>query len=184
MPDPQALRSAWQAHTDAEFISQDIDAVMATMVPEPAVIHVPTAMGGIGYQGVRDFYTRLFVGHNPADFTIDSLSQTVGTEQLVDEMIVSFTHDSAVPWILPGVPPTGVRVSVPVIAVVGFDATAVRSEHIYWDQASVLAQVGLLAPATVSSLPVLADQPAVLDGRVTLNELATPAGPRPTPHEP
>lgn len=181
MPDPQALRSAWQAHTDAEFVSQDIHAVMATMVPEPTVIHVPTAMGGIGYQGVRDFYTRLFVGHNPADFAIDSLSQTVGTDQLVDEMIVSFTHDSAVPWILPGVPPTGVRVSVPVIAVVGFDATAVRSEHIYWDQASVLAQVGLLAPAAVSSLPVLTDQSAVLHGRVTLNELMNRS--RPTRHE-
>jgi carboxymethylenebutenolidase len=87
------------------------------------------------------------------------------------------------PWILLGVPPTGLRVSAPVITVVGFEDTAVHSEHIYWDQASVPAQVGLFIPAKVSSLPVLVDEPAVLHGRVSMNKLMTSNGPHPTPPE-
>ena len=52
---------------------------------------------------------------------------------------------------LPGVAPTGRKVLIPTVVVMGFESGKVAYEHIYWDQASVLVQVGLLDPA---ALPV------------------------------
>ena len=52
---------------------------------------------------------------------------------------------------LPGIPPTGKRVEIPHVVVMKFENGKVAHEHIYWDQASVLVQVGLLDPV---NLPV------------------------------
>ena len=52
---------------------------------------------------------------------------------------------------LPGVPPTNRRVEIPLVAIVRFRDGKLAHEHIYWDQASVLKQIGLLHD---SSLPV------------------------------
>ncbi|MGW2559360.1 nuclear transport factor 2 family protein [Streptomyces sp. NPDC001514] len=169
-PDPSELERVWELHTSGEFSTLDVDATMATMTDAPVVLHVPTAMGARGREAVRDFYRRWFIGHNPPDFTITPLTRTTGPGRIVDEMLVSFTHDVEVPWILPTVPPTGRTVSVAVIAVVSFDGSLISSEHIYWDQASVLAQTGLIDPGTLSRLPVVTDQRATLtDG--ALNRL-------------
>ncbi|WP_220448478.1 nuclear transport factor 2 family protein [Nonomuraea mesophila] len=172
MSDREAMARTWDQHTSAEFVTRDVDATMRTMTGNPSVMHVPTGMGGVGYDGVRDFYRRWFVGRNAADTTIESLSRTVGEASIVDEMMISFTHDVEIPWILPGVPATGRRVRVPGIAVVGFEGTAVASERIYWDQASVLAQVGLLDEETARRLPVITDPQGLLDGTVAPNLLA------------
>ncbi|MFG2196243.1 nuclear transport factor 2 family protein [Streptomyces sp. NPDC048639] len=171
MADHAAMERIWEAHMAGEFVAQDVEATMSTMTGDPAVLHVPTAMGGIGYDAVKDFYARWFIGRNPEDFTVRSLSRTVGDHGIVDEMIVSFTHDIEVPWILPGVAPTGRSVSVPVVAVVGFRGTAVAGEHIYWDQAAVLLQTQLLGAGAVRHLPVIAVPEDVLDGKVPLNRL-------------
>jgi carboxymethylenebutenolidase len=128
-------------------------------------------MGGVGYDSVKDFYTRCFVGRNAADLSIESLSRTVGDERIVDEMLLTFTHDVEVPWILPGVAATDKKIVIPVIGIVGFEGTAVASEHIYWDQAAVLAQVGLLDTETVQRLPMIASPHALLDGTMATNEL-------------
>jgi carboxymethylenebutenolidase len=69
----------------------------------------------------------------------------------VDELIVSFTHDTQWDYLLPGIPPTGRRVELPHVVVMKFENGKDAHEHIYWDQASLLVQVGLLNPA---SLPV------------------------------
>lgn len=170
-PNRAELERVWEEHTAGEFRTLDLDATMATMAHAPEVLHVPTAMGARGRTQVRDFYARWFVGRNPEDFTIAPLSRTVGERSIVDEMIVSFTHDIEVPWILPGVRPSHLPVSVPVIAVVGFDGSLIASEHIYWDQAAVLAQTGLLAADREGNLPIVADQAGTLtDG--LLNQLA------------
>ena len=87
----------------------------------------------------------------PNDAQVTPISRTVGKDQVVDELIVSFTHDSPWDYLLPGVPPTGKRVELPHVVVMKFENGKVAHEHIYWDQASLLVQVGLLDPA---NLPV------------------------------
>ncbi|NMH80060.1 ester cyclase [Pseudonocardia xinjiangensis] len=162
----------WAAHTAAEFVTRDVDATMRTMTDNPTVLHVPTGMGGVGFDGVRDFYQQWFVGRNPADLSIVSMSQTIGDASIVDEMLITFTHDIEIPWILPAVAPTGKQVRIPVIGIVGFEGADVASERIYWDQAAVLAQVGLLDSAAAERLPFVTAPDGLLDGSLALNQLA------------
>jgi carboxymethylenebutenolidase len=139
------LGSIFDAHVGAEFIEKDIHSTMATMTDQPCVTHVPTMAGGIGYEAVRSFYISSFIGHWPADTVVEEVSRTVGDRRLVAELIMHFTHDCRIPAFLPGVPATGRPVTLPVVVVMGFDDHAkVDYERIYWDQASLLLQVGLL----------------------------------------
>jgi carboxymethylenebutenolidase len=121
------------------------------MVDAPYVNHIPTMTGGVGPHQLKRFYKYHFIGANPPDTKLIPVSRTVGTDSLVDEMLFSFTHTSEIDWMLPGVPPTGRKVEVPVVAVVQFHDGKLAHEHIYWDQASVLVQIGLLDP---DNLPV------------------------------
>ncbi len=145
------LEALWEEHCRYEFETRDVDATMATMVDAPYVNHIPTMTGGVGHDQLKRFYKYHFIGTNPPDTKLVPVSRTVGTDSLVDEMLFSFTHTSEIDWMLPGVPPTGRKVEVPVVAVVKFRDGKLAHEHIYWDQASVLVQVGLLDP---NNLPV------------------------------
>jgi carboxymethylenebutenolidase len=71
---------------------------------------------------------------------------------------------------LPGIAPTGRRVEVPLVAIVRFREGKLVHEHIYWDQASVLVQLGLLDAGT---LPVAGVESAhkALDPSLTANAL-------------
>jgi carboxymethylenebutenolidase len=131
-------------HVKYEFEDPDVEATMKTMVKEPYVHHVPVLTGGNGYNGVRDFYTKQLVGKMPANTKIKHISRTVGRDQVVDELILSFTHDREIKFMLPGIPATGKYVELPHVVVMKFDANKIAHEHIYWDQASLLAQIGLL----------------------------------------
>ena len=141
------LVALWEEHTRTEFETRDVDATMATMVKEPYVNHIPTMTGGVGHDQLKRFYKYHFIGANPPDTSLVPISRTVGADSLVDEMIFSFTHTSEIDWMLPGVAPTGRRVEIPLVAIVQFRDGKVAHEHIYWDQASVLVQIGLLDPA-------------------------------------
>jgi carboxymethylenebutenolidase len=134
----------WAAHTEAEFVTKDVDATMATMAPDPFVNHVPVMTGGTGADEVRAFYSTRFIPRMPPDMETALVARTVGSDQLVDELIVRFTHSVVMDWILPAIAPTGRRVEVPFVVVVGVRDGKVTHERIYWDQASVLVQVGLL----------------------------------------
>jgi len=160
----QEIAAVFDAHVAAEFVQRDLDAAMATMNDDPYVNHVPVMTGGVGFEGVRDFYGRHFIGKWPEDTTITPVSRTIGEDQVVDELVLSFTHDIEMDAILPGIAPTGKRVQLAFCVVVGFDGGRVKHEHIYWDQASALVQVGLLDPA---GLPVTGEEQAanVLDPR-------------------
>lgn len=140
------LVALWEAHCRYEFETRDVDATMATMVAQPYVNHIPTMTGGVGYGALKRFYKYHFIGVNPPDFELTPISRTVGANTLVDEFVVSFTHTTRMDWMLPGVPPTGRRVEVPTVAIVRFDGDKLISEHIYWDQSTVLVQLGLLDP--------------------------------------
>lgn len=143
------LAALWDMHIYHEFQSRDVDATMATMVAEPYVNHIPTMTGGIGHRHLHHFYTNYFVHSNPPDMTSIPISRTVGATQVVDEALVSFTHSVEIPWMLPGIAPTGRRVEVALLSVVKFRGDKLWHEHIYWDQASVLAQLGLIDQATL-----------------------------------
>src|SRR5437660_3282714 len=150
------LVALWEAHCRCEFETRDVDATMATMTPEPYVNHIPTMTGGVGRDQLRLFYARHFIGANPPDTRLVPISRTVGADRVVDEMLFCFTHTSEIDWMLPGVEPTGRYVEVPLVAIVHFSDGKLVHEHIYWDQASVLVQIGKLDPA---GLPVTgADQ--------------------------
>jgi carboxymethylenebutenolidase len=145
------LSKLWEEHTAHEFATRDTEATLATMVEDAYVNHIPVLTGGNGKVALREFYSRDFIPSMPPDTTLTPVSRTVGTDQLVDEMIFAFTHTQEMPWMLPGVAPTGKRVEVPLVAIVRFRDGKLAHEHIYWDQASVLKQIGLL---TDESLPV------------------------------
>jgi carboxymethylenebutenolidase len=138
------LSALWDNHCYYEFATRDVDATMATMVAQPYVNHVPTMTGGVGYKELHRFYKNHFVDANPADTKLIPLSRTIGADRVVDEMIFCFTHDREIDWMLPGVKPTGKYVEVPLVAIINFRGDKLYHEHIYWDQASVLVQIGLL----------------------------------------
>jgi carboxymethylenebutenolidase len=145
------LPALWQQHTDHEFVTRDTEATLATMVDDAYVNHVPVMTGGRGKEALRAFYSRDFIPRMPPDTTLVPVSRTVGENQLVDEMIFCFTHTEEMPWMLPGVAPTNRSVKVPLVVIVKFRDGKLAHEHIYWDQASVLKQIGLLNDP---SLPV------------------------------
>src|SRR5262250_3547522 len=151
------LVQLWEEHTRHEFATRDTEATLATMVKDAYVNHVPVMTGGYGKNALRRFYSRDFIPSMPPDTTLTPISRTVGEDQIVDEMIFSFTHSLEMPWILPGIAPTNRRVEVPLVAIVRFRGDKIAHEHIYWDQASVLKQIGLLGD---SSLPVFGAETA------------------------
>ena len=150
-PAQQALNDLWDEHVRDEFATKDADGALDTMTPDARVNHVPVLTGGVGKEELREFYSRHFIPKMPADTQMVPISRTIGSERLVDEMIIRFTHTIEIDWMLPGIAPTGRRVEFATVAVIQFRDGKLFNEHIYWDQASVLVQLGLLDS---SKLPV------------------------------
>ena len=145
------LSALWETHTMHEFGTRDVDATMKTMVAQPYVNHIPTMTGGVGHDLLKRFYKHHFIPTTPADTKLIPISRTIGADRLVDEMLFCFTHDIEIDWMLPGIAPTGKYVEIPLVAIVNFRGDKLYHEHIYWDQASVLVQIGKLDP---KGLPV------------------------------
>jgi len=165
-PQQQLLNDLWEEHLRQEFNTRDPEATIDTMVPDAYVNHVPVLTGGLGHNQLREFYSRYFIPKMPPDTEIVPISRTIGVERLVDEMIFRFTHTLEMDWMLPGIAATGKRVECGLVVIVHFREGKLASEHIYWDQASVLAQIGFL---DTSRLPVVAVDSA--------NKLVNPALP-------
>jgi carboxymethylenebutenolidase len=158
----QSMDVIFARHMDAE-LSGDLDQTLSTMTADPHLVNVPTMVSGAGSEGVRDFYANHLIGQFfPPDVEFTTVSRTHGVGRLVDELVISFTHTIAIDWMLPGVAPTGRPVTAAFVVVVGIEDDKIAYEHIYWDQASVLVQIGLLDPA---GLPVVGREAAaqVLD---------------------
>jgi carboxymethylenebutenolidase len=166
----QSLIDVWEEHLRYEFGERDAAATVATMSDDNHVNHVPVMTGGFGRDEMLEFYGRYFIPQMPADTRLTSICRTVGQGRVIDEMIFAFTHDIEMDWMLPGVAPTGRWVEVPLVVVVQLRAGKVVFERIYWDQASVLVQIGLLDS---SRLPVVGVETArkVLDPRLPSNDL-------------
>jgi carboxymethylenebutenolidase len=145
------LSALWEQHTYLEFGARDAEATMRTMVAEPYVNHIPTMTGGVGHANLLRFYKHHFIPRTPRDTKLIPISRTIGTDRIVDEMLFCFTHDIEIDWMLPGVAPSGRYVEIPLVAIVHFRGDKLYNEHIYWDQASVLVQIGLLDAKLVPS---------------------------------
>ena len=160
----------WDKHCEYEFGSRNVADTMATMVAQPYVNHVPTMTGGVGHSLLSRFYQNHFVNSNPPDTVLIPISRTVGATQIVDELLFCFTHTCEVDWMLPGIPATGKRVEIPLVAIVKFRGDKLYHEHIYWDQASVLVQIGKIDPV---GLPVAGIETArkLLDEKLPSNGL-------------
>ena len=171
----QRLSDLWEEHVQHEFSTRHTEKTLATMVKDAYVNHIPVLTGGSGRDELREFYSKRFIPQMPPDTEMTPVSRTIGEDQLVDEMVFKFTHTIPMDWMLPGIPPTGKRVEVPLVAIVRFRDGKLAHEHIYWDQASVLVQIGLLDPAY---LPVAGVETAqkVLDPRLPANELMKRSG--------
>jgi carboxymethylenebutenolidase len=168
METKETLLSVWDQHVYAEFVAKSADEAVATMTAEPYVNVIPLMVSARGREELRDFYANHFVSQLPPDFEAVPVSRTIGQDQLVDELILRFTHSIRMDWILPSVAPTGKRVEIPFVVIVQFEGDKIAHEHIYWDQASVLVQLGLLQPG---GLPVRGADVvrSVLDRSVPLN---------------
>src|SRR5262245_37643593 len=169
MKTEDTLSSAWDRHLASEFAAKSADEALATMAADPHVNHVPLMIGGRGRAELYDFYANHFLNQILPDMEMVPVSRTVGQSRVVDELVARFTHSIRLDWLLPGVAPTGKRVELPFVVVVQFEGDKVAHEHPYWDQASVLIQVGLLD----RTLPVLGGETAaqVLDPTRPMNEL-------------
>lgn len=166
----QLLSNLWEEHIKYEFETRNTEDTLKTMVEDAYVNHIPVMTGGVGREELREFYSKRFIPQMPPDTELTPISRTIGDDRLVDEMVVKFTHTIAMDWMLPGIAPTGRRVEVPLVVIVHFRDGKLAHEHIYWDQASVLVQLGLLDPGT---LPVAGIDSArkVLDPTLPSNAL-------------
>ena len=165
-PLQQSMLDLFQKHVGAE-LAGDLETTMATMTDNPHLINVPVLTGGVGKNGVRDFYANHLVGKFfPPDVEMIVISRTIGDEQIVEELVIKFTHTTVIEWMLPGVNPTGKKVEVAFAVIVKVEDGKIAHEHIYWDQSSVLVQLGLLNPA---GLPVCGAEGArrILDSTQT-----------------
>lgn len=146
------LNALWEGHRACEFDVRDADATIETMVAQPYVNHIPTMTGGYGRELLRRFYRDHFISKSSKSTRAIPISRTLGVDRVVNEVLFCFTHDCEIDWMLPGVAPTGKYVEVGLVGIITFRGDKLMHEHIYWDQASVLVQIGLLDP---TGLPVL-----------------------------
>jgi carboxymethylenebutenolidase len=140
----EQLSAIWEDHIKYEFVTKDTESTLETMVADAYVNHVPVLTGGVGKDELRQFYSQHFIPNMPPDTAMTRISRTIGVDRLVEEMVFEFTHTIEMDWMLPGIAPTGKHVKVPLVVIVHFREGKLKHEHIYWDQASVLAQLGLL----------------------------------------
>jgi carboxymethylenebutenolidase len=169
-PAQQAMSALWDEHLRDEFAIKDANVAVDTMTPDAHVNLVPVLTGGVGREQVREFYSAHFIPKMPPDIEIVPISRTIGSESLVDEMIIRFTHTIELDWMLPGIAPTGKRVECATVGIIQFRDGKLFSEHLYWDQASVLVQLGLVDS---SKFPVVGVETArkVLDTTLPSNRI-------------
>src|SRR5262245_1060313 len=141
-----AMEKLWEEHLASEFKSKSAEAAINTMVDRPSVNHVPVMTGGVGRKQLTHFYDRYFIPQMPPDTQIIPVSRTIGYNRLVDEFVIKFTHTLQMDWLLPGISPTNKPVEIAIVTVVQFQDGKMASEHVYFDQASLLVQLGFLDP--------------------------------------
>ena len=169
-PAQEFLQNLWEEHLKFEFTTHNTEDTLDTMVADAYVNDIPVLTGGRGRNELREFYSQHFIPQMPPDTEMTPLSRTIGNDRLVEEFVFKFTHTMRMDWMLPGIAPTGKRVEVPMVVIVHFREGKLAHEHIYWDQACVLVQLGLL---DADFLPVVGSESArkALDPTLPSNAL-------------
>jgi carboxymethylenebutenolidase len=143
-PYQQTMLASWQQHTYAEFVLKDADAALSTMTEDPSVFLVTTETGVTGRAGVLNYYADQFLPNIPPDLELTSVSQIFSSDRIVEEFVIRFTHTLDMNWMLPGIPATGRKAEFALVGIIEFRARKVANERLYWDQATVLSQLGVL----------------------------------------
>jgi len=147
----QTMLAAWQQHTYAEFGLKDPEAALASMTEDPYVLNIPSGTGAVGRAAVHQFYADQMLPNLPPDLELVSLSRIFGDDRIVEEFVIRFTHTLKMDWMLPGVSVTNRKVEFVLVGIVGFQGGKVASEHLLWDQATVLYQLGILDHPTAAA---------------------------------
>jgi carboxymethylenebutenolidase len=153
-PAQEALQSVWEDHTRHEFVTHSTEDVLATMAEDAYVNNIPVMIGGVGKAALGEYYSKYVISQIPPDFELVLISRTIGTDQLVDEVVAKFTHTIQMDWMLPSVAPTGKQVEMPGVVIIQFRDGKIAHLHLYWDQASVLVQIGLLDAEKLPNRPL------------------------------
>lgn len=140
----QKMVETWGQHGYAEFGIHDPDAAIATMNDNPYILAVPLGQLLDGRKAVYEFYRDQFLCNVPQSVEMETLQRIVSDTHIVDEFIFRFVHDCEMPWKLPGIAPTGRQVEIAMTVFVGFEGEKIAYEHLYWDHAQLLTQIGLL----------------------------------------
>lgn len=164
------VSAVWDAHVRAEFELKDADAAVSTMCDDASLLHVPVATGARGIPQLRWFYAEVFIPSWPDDTEVTEVTRTISEDRVVNELVVRATHDRVMTLMLPGVEPTGRRFELAHVAVVDFRDAKIAAERIYWDQASLLVQLGLV-PAESAPMLGVAQTRAHEDPTYPLNQL-------------
>ncbi|MFD9002996.1 nuclear transport factor 2 family protein [Streptomyces sp. NPDC059582] len=145
MVNQEEMVALWEQHTAYEFETKDADLTVSTMVDDASVMHLPTMSGGSGKEHLRRYYRDVFIPGIPQNTVTETVDRSVGDDFLVEEILMRMRHDQEIPFLLPGLAPTGRDLEVPLLVKVKFRDGLMESERLYWDQAAVLAQVDLIA---------------------------------------
>jgi carboxymethylenebutenolidase len=139
------LERLWTEHLNGEFVIKDVEATLETMVEDAYVNHMPVNTGGRGKDQLRRFYRHRFYPILAERFADDASQSRPGHEPDCRRASGTFTHMNPINWLLPNVAPTHRTVTIDFVVVIEFRDNKVACERIYWDHASMLRQVGLLA---------------------------------------
>lgn len=122
----------------------DLDAALATVTDDVALATLPAGTGARGVDALRRHLAEDVLPHRPDDLATRRVSRTGDRWRVVDEEVVTFTHDREMPWLLPGVAATGRRAEVLAISVVTVRRQRVTEYRTLWDHHGLLDQLGLL----------------------------------------
>jgi carboxymethylenebutenolidase len=134
----------WDEHIKGEFMTKSAEESLATMVEDASVITVPTGWGGKGKAALKPLYRDEFIPSIPPSWTHTTINKVATDDYIIEEAKIHLVHTQQMDWFLPGIPPTNKPIEFDIVLVVQFRDGKMAAERIYWDQASVLRQIGRL----------------------------------------
>lgn len=137
------MEELWDRFCSDLFDRRDADAAAGALAAGGTVREIPSGAGGTGGDDVHRYLAEDLLPHLPADLARERLSRTIDTRKLVDEVEFTFTHDRELPWLLPGVAPTGRSATVLAVSLVRIRQNRIDSLRTLWDEAGLRRALGV-----------------------------------------